>query len=199
MRIVYKFFFCIYIYMPGIVLGFSEINNSFLIDLYKKINFELGEDLIELDKIPHISLMRIQKNFNDSIIKSIENDLNSKNINNIKINIKSVGIFKKDKDKFVLFLTPDYNKNFKNIHKEVWNLFNKKLDLLQEKYYSPKSYSPHLTIPIKNPTKKNVSVVLNKLLDIDLQISLNTKSIMFINTSKETDKTIIHINKILNN
>ena len=185
--------------MPGIVLGFSEINNSFLIDLYKKINFELGEDLIELDKIPHISLMRIQKNFNDSIIKSIENDLNSKNINNIKINIKSVGIFKKDKDKFVLFLTPDYNKNFKNIHKEVWNLFNKKLDLLQEKYYSPKSYSPHLTIPIKNPTKKNVSVVLNKLLDIDLQISLNTKSIMFINTSKETDKTIIHVNKILNN
>ena len=40
---------------------------------------------------------------------------------------------------------------------------------------------------------------LNKLLDIDLQISLNTKSIMFINTSKETDKTIIHVNKILSN
>jgi len=166
--------------MPGIVLGFDEVNNIFLNDLYKKINLEIGEDLIELDKIPHISLMRIQKNFNDSTIKSIENDLNSKNIDNIKINIKSVEIFK-------------------NVHKEVWNLFNKKLDLLQEKYYSPESYSPHLTIPIKNPTKKNISVILNKLLDIDLQISLNTKSIMFINTSKETDKTIIHVNKILSN
>lgn len=191
--------FLYYIYMPGIVLGFNEVNNNFLNDLYKKINFDIGEDLIELDRIPHISLMRIQKNFNDSTIKSIEKDLNSKNIDNIRINIKSVGIFKKDKDKFVLFLTPDYDKNFKNVHKEVWNLFNKKLDLLQEKYYSPESYSPHLTIPIKNPTKKNISVILNKLLDIDLQISLNTKSIMFINTSKETDKTIIHVNKILNN
>lgn len=191
-------FFIRHLYMPGIVLGFDEVNNIFLNDLYKKINIEIGEDLIELDKIPHISLMRIQKNFNDQTLKSIETDLNSRNINNIKINIKSVGIFKKDKDKFVLFFTPDYDNFFKNIHKEVWNLFNKKLDLLQEKYYSPESYSPHLTIPIKIPTKKNINLILNKLLDYDLQFNLNTKSILFINTSKETNKTMIHIRKDLN-
>ena len=46
--------------MPGIVIGFNEVNNNFLNDLYKKINFDIGEDLIELDRIPHISLMRIQ-------------------------------------------------------------------------------------------------------------------------------------------
>ncbi len=31
--------------MPGIVLGFDEVNNIFLNDLYKKINLEIGEDL----------------------------------------------------------------------------------------------------------------------------------------------------------
>lgn len=183
--------------MPGIVLSFDNKYNKIINNLYKNINKKIGKDVISLNKIPHISLMRIQKNFNEKSIKNINIGLENFNMKNIKINIKGLGIFKKKEDKFVLFLIPDYDIEFQKIHNKIWDIFRKKLDLLQEDYYSPDSYSPHLTIPIKEPTKKNIMLVLNNILDSNTQFTLKTKSIIFINTSKETNDTIIHVKKEL--
>jgi len=183
--------------MPGIVLTFDKKYNKFINNLYKNINKKIGKDLISLNKIPHISLMRIQKNFNDNSIENIKIGLENINMKNINIFIKGIGIFKKEEDKFVLFLIPEYDIAFQKIHSKIWHIFRKKLDLLQEEYYSPESYSPHLTIPIKEPTKNNIMLVLNNMLDINTQFTLKTKSIVFLNTSKETKETIIHVKKDL--
>ena len=138
--------------MPGIVLNFDKKYNKKIKNLYKSVNKNVGKNLIQLDKIPHISLLRIQKNFTDKTINDIKDGLNNIKINNIDIELKGIGL--KEEDKFVLFFMPNYNETFKILHNKIWNIFADKLDLLQEEYYSPESYSPHLTIPLKNPTKK---------------------------------------------
>jgi 2'-5' RNA ligase len=185
--------------MPGIVLTFDKKYNKNIINLYKNINKNFSKEIILINKIPHISLMRIQSDFNKKTIKDINNGLNNFNMENINIKIKGIGIFKKDIDKYVLFFIPDYDIAFQKIHNKIWDIFGNKLDLLQKEYYSPKSYSPHLTIPIKEPTKKNIMNILDYLLDSKTKFSLETKSIVFLNTSKKTKKTLIHVKKNLIN
>ena len=78
------------------------------------------------------------------------------------------------------------------LHKKIWKLLGKKVDLLQEDKYSPSSFSPHLTIPIFNPNKRNVLKIIKYLMDLDLNLNIISDKISFINTSKETGKVKIY-------
>lgn len=104
-------------------------------------------------------------------------------------------MFKIDDNKYVLYFKTIYTDDFKLLHKKIWKLLGKKVDLLQEDKYSPSSFSPHLTIPIFNPNKRNVLKIIKYLMDLDLNLNIISDKISFINTSKETGKVKIYFTK----
>ena len=49
--------------MPGIVLRLCKKDHLNILKIYKNINKDFDEDIININQIPHVSLMRIQKDF----------------------------------------------------------------------------------------------------------------------------------------
>ena len=183
--------------MPGIVLRLCKKDHLNILKIYKNINKDFDEDIININQIPHISLMRIQKDFTIKSINNIENILNKTDLSKLNIKINGIGMFKIDDNKYVLYFKTIYTDDFKLLHKKIWKLLGKKVDLLQEDKYSPSSFSPHLTIPIFNPNKRNVLKIIKYLMDLDLNLNIISDKISFINTSKETGKVKIYFTKNL--
>ncbi len=128
--------------MPGIILEFNNESNNYLNLIFSSIN--QNEKLINTDNIKlHLTLLRINKNFNNydiSIIKEIIKDISSK-FNNIKINIEGVGFFKKKNNKYEIFFIPVYSIEMQKIHLYLWNrIKSKNIQLLDEEYYSPEHF-----------------------------------------------------------
>ena len=183
--------------MPGIVLRLCKKDHLNILKIYKNINKDFDEDIININQIPHISLMRIQKDFTIKSINNIENILNKTDLSKLNIKINGIGMFKIDNNKYVLYFKTIYTDDFQLLHKKIWKLLGKKVDLLQEDKYSPSSFSPHLTIPIFNPNKRNVLKIIKYLMDLDLNLNIISEKISFINTSKETGKVKIYFTKNL--
>lgn len=181
--------------MPGIVITFNKKNNDEILNLYKSINLKFNQNLLNLDSIPHISLMRIQKNFSKDDIDIIKLNLKSLSIKKFDIHIDSIGIFKKNNKSYVLYFKPKYDNNLRNLHTKIWNKLNKKVELLQENLYSPDNFSPHITIPINNPNKTNLFKICNHLLTYNIEYNFITKDISFINTEKNSKKIKIYFSK----
>lgn len=172
--------------MPGIVLTLTKKHTNTLIKLYALINMKLKNDVISLDKVPHISLMRIQRNFDQKTLETIENVVKTINVEHVPLKIKSIGMFKKNDNTYVLFLNPVHDINLKKIHKKVWDLLSNDMNLLEKDYYSPNSFTPHITIPIKYPSRTVILKVCNVLLMHDIELQFEFDKISFINTSKKT-------------
>ena len=180
--------------MPGIVVTFNEQTNNTLIELYNHINEKLKDEFILTNKIPHISLMRIQRNFTESTLNIIENVVTKIKIKNISFKINSIGMFKKSKKKFVLYLTPVNDKSLRYIHQKVWKSLSKNMNLLEKDYYSPDCFTPHITIPVKHPTKTNILNICRVLMNTNYFLKGSLNKISFINTSKKTGEQQIIFN-----
>lgn len=172
--------------MPGIVLLLNQHNNDQLLKLYKKINTVLKQDILAVNSVPHIALMRIQRDFTKHTLHTIESKTKTMNVKNIPIKLRSVGIFKKSDTKFVLSFKPVYDQHLKRIHTLVWDALGKDMDLLEKNYYSPSHFVPHITIPISDPTRPNVMKVCNVLLQYNVNMDLMVDKLSFTNTSKKT-------------
>tara|TARA_A100001015_G_scaffold286842_1_gene356003 strand:+ start:3058 stop:3594 length:537 start_codon:yes stop_codon:yes gene_type:complete len=170
--------------MPGIILTFDTESNKIIKDIYNNINN--NENLINIDSTPHISLMRIHKEFDQDDINLIDKNIEniSKNFKNLDIKIEGIGYFKNKNDKFVLFFIPVYDENMQKIHKYLWKLIEKKIKLLDENHYSPLNFSPHITIPMNDNNKNNLLKILNLLSDVNTRISIKTNEIAFIDSNK---------------
>ena len=128
--------------MPGIVLTLGHHHANTLTELYTHINKKLKKNVILTDKVPHISLMRIQRDFTQQTLDTIEKVVNNISVHNIPLQINSIGMFKKTDSKFVLFFNTVYDANLKHIHKKVWDSLSNDMDLLEQDYYSPSSFTP---------------------------------------------------------
>ena len=153
----------IYIYMPGVVLGFDDNSNTYLSNLFNEINLNDDLDLIKISIVPHISLMRFQNIENIENIKPI---LETIAFEDFKINIKGISIYRKSHIKYVLVLDPIYDENISNIHKIIWEKLENVIELKESQLYNPSICSLHLTINLNEPNKLNVMKVLELLMDI---------------------------------
>ena len=147
--------------MPGLVLAFNQATNTFFKELYTKINKK--ENLINLNIIPHISLMRFSNLDNLDVIQ--ETLTQFIDIKTFQVKINAISIFQKP-NKFILVLDPLYDNKISKIHNKIWDKLSSKVDLKDEKLYNPNICSLHLTINLNNPNKDNLKKVLDYILDI---------------------------------
>ncbi len=183
--------------MPGVVLRFNDDDHNKIIKIYNKINTLVGEKIINIDQLPHVSLIRIQKDFTQKTVDKIDKILDKSTLIELDIELCGLGMFKIKEDKYVLYIKPIFNETFQTQHARVWKLLNKNVDLLDEEKYSPKSFTPHITVPLFKSNKKNVLKVMYYLMDFDLRFHITSNKISFINTSKETGNIKIHTTKKL--
>jgi len=191
--------------MPAITLHFDQETNQRLCNLYLKINQELGEEkgehkkeeIIELDKIPHISLLRVQDTFTPHTIKLVKDGLQKINDKKFQIEIHGVGVFKTGQDKYVLYFRPTYNTALQKIHQKIWNEFQDKVDLLEECYYSPNHYSLHITIHVKNMCKKSILKVMDYLMEHNIHFPATVDTVAFVHIEKETEKSVVFVEQKL--
>ncbi len=171
--------------MPGIRLEFSDNSNYYLNQIFSLIN--QSQNLIDIKNLkPHLTLLRIYKNFNKNdviIIKEIIKDISTQ-FNNFKINIEGIGFFKKKNNKYEIFLIPVYSSEMQNIHKYLWKQLNSKnIQLLDEEYYSPEHFSPHISIPMTNNNKTNLLKIMNQFTNINCKFEIKSKQLSFIDSN----------------
>ena len=58
--------------MPAITLNFNDVTKTRLKEIYEKVNKHFNEDIIDLEKLPHISLMRVKEDFEEDLVKLID-------------------------------------------------------------------------------------------------------------------------------
>jgi len=169
--------------MPGISLIFNQKYNEILQNVYENINKKFGKNLLAINNElkPHITLVYINNDKKDKFIKDIESSIKTIAYKNIKYNIRvnGLGIFRKSKN-YILYFTVPYDKNLQKIHNEFWNLLKKKFELSDSDHYNPKSFTPHITIPIFKSNKTTTFKIMKELLKLKYDFKLEVSDIAFL-------------------
>jgi len=183
--------------MPAITLNFDEETNEKLIRMYQNVNYYFNDNPIDLDMISHTTLMRIDPDFTSEQIKIIREVLEEMELSKFKLYVHGIGIFKVNKHNYILYFRPTYDENFQRIHREVWDKLKGKVEPYEEKYYSPKHFSPHITIHVRDCNKLRVLEVLDQILDEDLHFEVTVDRIVFMHYDEKKDESKIYVERIL--
>ena len=167
--------------MPGITLIFDNKSNKKLENEYKKINKKFKKEILSIKKElkPHITLMHFQSSDGDKYNNKIKSTITklSNKYKSYKIIVNGLALFVRG-NKYILYFTTPYNENLRNIHKNVWTEL--KNIYPDENVYSPKEFTPHITIPIYESNKTNTYKVMNELTKMDFDFELTVSDLAYI-------------------
>lgn len=167
--------------MPGITLIFDDISNEKLETEYRKINNKFKQELLSIksELKPHITLMHFSGTDGDLYYDKIKLAITktAEYYNSYKITINGLAIFVRG-DKYILYFTTPYNKILRKIHRKIW----KELENIypDDNLYSPKVFTPHITIPIYKSNKENTFKVMEELSKMDFDFELTVSDIAYI-------------------
>ena len=184
--------------MPAITLNFDEETNEKLKNIYRLVNAYLGYNIIDLDMISHTTLMRIDPDFTCDQVEIIREVLDGMDLSKFKLSVHGVGMCKVNKYDYILYFRPTYDENFQRVHREVWDKLKGKVEPYEEKYYSPKHFSPHITIHVKDCDKLRVLEVLDQILNEDLHFDVTVDKIVLMHYDEEKEESKMYVERILN-
>ena len=183
--------------MPAITLNFDEETNKKLRSMYDMVNYYSDDNPIDISMISHTTLMRIDPDFSSDHVEIIREVFEEMELSKFKLSIHGIGMFKVNETDFILYFRPTYDENFQRVHREVWNKLKGKVKPYEEKYYSPKHFSPHITIHVKNCDKLKVLEVLDQILNEDLHFEVTVNRIVLMHYDEEKKESKMYVERIL--